>query len=63
MIAAALDKLVYRAIARNPGIRADEIALAVDEPVAAVRLALARLKRAARVRTRGATRGAGYVKS
>ena len=61
MIAAALDKLVYRAIVRNPGIRADEIAASVKQPVASVRLSLARLKRAERVRTSGATRGAGYM--
>lgn len=61
MSVADLDRGVMRVIRRSPGVRADEIADRLGEPVVDVSLSLRRLKRAAKVKRRGNTRATQYT--
>jgi len=59
--AAALDARVWRSIRRAPDSRADEIARRLgDVDVYDVSLALKRLRRSKRVKSRGKTRATTY---
>jgi len=60
MLADALDKKVFAVIARNPRIRAAEIAEKIGEPSVDVRRSLARLKFSKKVRSSGNTRATVY---